>query len=104
MTQQSAHSREGMRRGADAIEDAEGKLRKTRARLDAEQKALAATWKGEGATAFVNVFQRFDQQFVKVLTDLNTIQQKLGDARVTYAANESETVARVNALKGLIND
>ncbi|MFC4052819.1 WXG100 family type VII secretion target [Actinomadura syzygii] len=104
MTDRSTHSRDGMRRGADAIEEAENKLRKTRSRLASEQQALAATWKGDGATAFVNVFQRFDQQFVKVLTDLNTIQQKLGDARVTYAANEAETVARVNALKGLIND
>ncbi|MFC5752121.1 WXG100 family type VII secretion target [Actinomadura rugatobispora] len=103
MTQQSAHSREGMRKGADAIEHAERQLRGTRARLEAEQKALAARWKGEGAMAFVKVYQQFDQQFVKVLTDLNKIQQKLGDARVTYAANEAETAARVNKLTGMIN-
>ncbi|GAA3931810.1 hypothetical protein GCM10023085_11420 [Actinomadura viridis] len=103
MTQQSAHSREGMRKGADAIEHAEKQLRATRARLDAEQKALAGRWKGEGAMAFVKVFQQFDQQFVKVLTDLNNIQRKLGDARVSYAATEAETAARVNKLTSMIN-
>jgi WXG100 family type VII secretion target len=103
VTQQSAHSREGMRKGADAIEEAERRLRGTRSRLEAEQRTLAARWKGEGSMAFVKVYQQFDQQFVKVLTDLNRIQQKLGDARVSYAANEAETTARVNKLTGLIN-
>jgi WXG100 family type VII secretion target len=92
-----------MRKGADAIEEAEQKLRATRKRLTAEAQALSGTWQGDGSRAFVKVFGQFDQQFVKVLTDLNLIQSKLGDARVSYAANEAETVARVNKLTGLIN-
>lgn len=93
-----------MQQAANKIEEAEQKLRKTRSQLTADQTSLAAKWKGEGSMAFVGVFRQFDAQFVKVLTDLNMIQQKLGDARVTYAANEAETTQRVNQLKSLINE
>ncbi|WP_067485721.1 WXG100 family type VII secretion target [Actinomadura hibisca] len=103
MANLSAHSQESMRKAGDAIEDAETRLKRNRQTLTSEQQTLAGQWEGEASRAFVAVFQKFDRQFVKILTDLNTIQQKLGDARVSYAANESETVARVKKLNGLIN-
>ncbi|MDL4772608.1 WXG100 family type VII secretion target [Actinomadura xylanilytica] len=103
MAQTSAHSRESMRKAGDALQKAEDDLRRTRSQLNSEQQSLATRWQGEGSQAFVKVFQQFDEQFVRVLTDLNMIQQKIGDARVKYDANEAETTARVNRLSGLIN-
>lgn len=103
MAPQSAHSQERMQQGAARVHEAHAEIGRIKSALAGHHAELMGQWKGESATKFAQVFQLFDGEFAKVLSDLSVIHEKLVDTRIKYNAAEHEKQARVNNVAGLLN-
>jgi WXG100 family type VII secretion target len=53
--------------------------------------SLEGAWKGEAATAFHSLYQRFETASDKILTDLQTISESLEGAAKKYGHQETST-------------
>lgn len=65
--------------------------------LKSQLGSLEGAWRGEAATAFHQLFERFNAASDKVLADLQTISESLESAAKQYGHNEAETQ---NTFKG----
>ncbi|MFC6882878.1 MULTISPECIES: WXG100 family type VII secretion target [Actinomadura] len=103
MSQQSSVNRQHMQVAAGNVQDAHGQISGVKNQLNGHHAQLQAAWKGESAAAFTQVYNLFENEFAKVLRDLNEIHEKLVHTRVKYQAAEEQKTGRVNQLKGSIN-
>ncbi|MBO2447272.1 WXG100 family type VII secretion target [Actinomadura barringtoniae] len=103
MANQSSVNREHMAQAATKVNDAHGQINGVKNELNAHHSQLQSQWKGESSAAFTEVFGMFQQEFAKVLKDLNDIHEKLVHTKVKYEQAEQEKTQKVNHMKGLVN-
>lgn len=62
--------------------------------------SLEGVWKGQAATAFHALIERFNEASNKILQDLQTIGENLGTAAQQYGAREEESSSNLNKAGG----
>lgn len=103
MAPQTTHSRARMQQAANKIQESAGDIKSIQNQLRGHQGQLTGHWQGQGANAFMRVYQQFDAEFNQVLKDLDIIHQKLVDTRIKYDATEQQTTGNMGRLGGIIN-
>jgi WXG100 family type VII secretion target len=88
---------------ANDVESALGTIRGLQARLTGINDDLAATWKGESATAFGSAYAQFGSDFAIVINALNDIHEKLVSSHVNYNAAESASTEAVSKVAAALN-
>jgi WXG100 family type VII secretion target len=61
--------------------------------LKSQLGGLEGAWRGEAATAFHQLFERFNTASDKVLADLQTISESLATAAKQYGVQEESTTS-----------
>lgn len=61
--------------------------------LKSQLGGLEGAWRGEAATAFHQLFERFNNASDKVLVDLQTISESLDNAAKQYGHQEESTTS-----------
>lgn len=103
MAPQTTHSQSQMDKAAKSIEHAAGVIVRIQQKLQASHGQLMGNWQGQAARTFSLVYKQFDNEFGRVLRDLNVIHEKLVDTRMNYAAMEQRAEDDIRRLGGIIN-
>lgn len=88
---------------ANDVDSALGTIRALQTRLTGINDDLAASWKGEAATAFGNAYAQFSSDFAIVISALNSIQEKLVGSHANYNAAESANTEAVSKITSALN-
>ncbi|MEU5876573.1 WXG100 family type VII secretion target [Spirillospora sp. NPDC047279] len=103
MSQRSAVDRAEMAQAAQRVESAAQDLHKIKGDLASEQQQLQGQWVGEASSAFTKVYTEFDGELSKVIQALETLHEKLSQAKINYEASEQQQTEDVNRLNSLLN-
>lgn len=103
MAQRSAVDRAEMAQAAQRVESAAQDLRKIRGDLSSEQQQLQGQWIGEASSTFTKVYTEFDGELGKVLQALETLHEKMTQAKINYEASEQQQTESVNQINSLLN-
>lgn len=103
MGQQSAVDRHAMKQAAEDIDASANIIKGLQTRLEGHKNELRGKWEGNASMAFETVFNRFNDDFNKVLTALNDMHQSLVQTKITYESNEEITEQAVNKVQNLLN-
>ncbi|KAB2347830.1 WXG100 family type VII secretion target [Actinomadura rudentiformis] len=103
MAQSSSVDRAEMAQAAQRVESAAQDFHKMRGDLSSEQQQLQAKWIGEASTAFTKVYNEFDGELGKVIQALETLHEKMTQAKINYEASEQQQTESVNQLNSLLN-
>ncbi|MFC6880071.1 MULTISPECIES: WXG100 family type VII secretion target [Actinomadura] len=92
-----------MAQAAQRVESAAQDLHKIKSDLGSEHQQLQSQWVGQASSAFTKVYTEFDGELGKVLQALETLHEKLTQAKVNYEASEQQQTEEVNRLNSLLN-
>jgi WXG100 family type VII secretion target len=93
-----------MAQAAQRLEDAVGTTRGIRSQLQSHSGELMSNWSGTAASTFGRVFEEFDQDFNKVITAMQGMQENLVQTRSMYQQTEDQQQATVNKVAGILNN
>lgn len=99
---ESAVNRAAMAQAASQVESAVTVIRGLQSNMNGYNSQLQGGWQGQAATAFANTYEAFNADFAKVLTALQSIQEKLVSTHSTYSSTEETNTSQVNRVAGLI--
>ncbi|MEV4317572.1 WXG100 family type VII secretion target [Actinocrispum sp. NPDC049592] len=68
--------------------------------LRGQLQTVESAWRGDAATAFQQLFERFNTAANKLLNDLGVISESLGTAAKNYGHQEEETKSSANKISG----
>jgi WXG100 family type VII secretion target len=92
-----------MAQAAQDLEASAGVIKGLQGQLEGHKAEVRAAWQGAASNAFENVFNRFNEDFRKVLQALEGMHESLSQTKITYEAKEQaahETVNRVQQMLG----
>ena len=101
-TAESAVNRAAMAVAAQQVESAVTVIRGLQTNMNGYNSQLQGGWQGDASTAFANTYEAFSADFAKVLTALQSIQEKLVGTHATYAATEDTNTSTVNKIQGML--
>jgi len=85
-------------------------VRSTRAEVDGQLKSLqgnveelGAAWKGQAATGFASLMNRWNQDIVKLLTAMDEIADLLDKSGNVHAVNDEEQNSMFNQFNSAVN-
>jgi WXG100 family type VII secretion target len=96
-------SQEAMAQGATKVDDAAAQIQGHIGNLRSEVETMMAGWKGEAASAFVQVHEAFEQQANKINNALRQMHEALVSTHRTYGTQESNQTQTLSGLAGQIN-
>lgn len=103
MAPQSAVDRAAMAQAAQDIDAAANTIRGLQTRLESSKNQLRGNWEGSASMAFEAVFNRFNEDFTRVLNALNGMHESLVQTKITYDAKEEMSQQAVNKVQALLN-
>lgn len=103
MPAESAVNRAAMAQAAVQVEDTLGTVRSLQSTLAGYHSTLMGGWVGQAASAFTTAYTSFNDDFTKVITALQGIQEKLVATRSHYQATEDTQTAAANRVAGMLN-
>jgi WXG100 family type VII secretion target len=92
-----------MAQAAQDIDDSANIIKGLQTRLEDSKNQLRSGWEGDASMAFDAVFNRFNEDFRRVLTALDGMHQSLVQTKITYEAKEQMTHDAVNKVNQLLN-
>lgn len=102
MAGESAVNRQAMATAAQQVESAVTTIRGLQSNMNGYASQLQGGWQGQAASAFNNAYEAFSADFAKVLTALQSIQEKLVGTHGTYAATEDTNTSTVNKIQNML--
>ncbi len=96
-------SQEAMAQGAAKVDEAAGQIQGHISNLRSEVETMMGGWRGEAASAFVQVHDSFEQQANKINTALRQMHEALVATHRTYGTQESDQTQTLSGLAGQIN-
>jgi WXG100 family type VII secretion target len=96
-------SQEAMAQGAIKVDDAATQIQGHISNLRCEVETMMGGWKGEAASAFVQVHDGFEQQANKINNALRQMHEALVSTHRTYGTQESNQTQTLSGLAGQIN-
>ncbi|PKK15635.1 MAG: WXG100 family type VII secretion target [Thermomonospora sp. CIF 1] len=103
MAPQSAVDRAAMAQAAQDIEQSANAIRGMQNQLASAKDQLRSHWEGDASMAFEAVFNRFNEDFSRVLKALDGMHESLVQTRITYEAREEAAQQSVNRVQALLN-
>jgi ESAT-6 family protein len=103
MSGRSSVDRAAMAQAAQDLEASAGVIRGLQGQLEGHKAEVRSAWQGQASTAFENVFNRFNEDFKKVLQALDGMHESLTQTKIVYEAKEQaahETMNRVQQALG----
>ena len=103
MSGTSSVDRAAMAQAAQDLEASAGVIKGLQGQLEGHKAEVRASWQGSASNAFEGVFNRFSEDFRKVLQALEGMHESLSQTKITYEAKEQaahETVNRVQQMLG----
>lgn len=100
MAGESAVDRSAMATAAQQVESAVATVRGLQSRLSGFYGELMSGWQGQAASAFGNVYERFNSDFTTVISALEGIHERLVGTRLKYESAEEQTQAATRAGPG----
>jgi ESAT-6 family protein len=88
---------------AKDVENVEQEIQATVTKLTSDLAPLEASWKGQAATAFHQLKERFLEDADKLNQALSRIAEQLKTASGTYSAQEDEANRSVSSLQSRLN-
>lgn len=102
MAGESAVNRQAMATAAQQVESAVTTIRGLQSNMNGYASQLQGGWQGQAASAFTNAYEAFSADFAKVLTALQSIQEKLVGTHGTYATTEDANTSTVNKIQNML--
>jgi WXG100 family type VII secretion target len=96
-------NQEAMAQGAAKVDDAANQIQGQIQTLRSEIETMMGGWRGEAASAFVQVHDAFEQQAGKINNALRQMHEALVSTHQTYGTNESDQSQSLTGLAGQIN-
>jgi WXG100 family type VII secretion target len=96
-------SQEAMAQGAVKVDDASNQIQGHIANLRSEVETMMGGWRGEAASAFIQVHDSFEQQANKINNALRQMHEALLTTHRTYGQQESTQTSTLSGLAGQIN-
>jgi WXG100 family type VII secretion target len=103
MAGESAVNRASMATAYQQLQDAVDEVRGQQSRLAGYQSDLQAGWKGVASSAFASAYEAFNADFTKVISALQTMQEKMVTTQHRYTVNEQEQAASATRVQNLLN-
>jgi WXG100 family type VII secretion target len=85
------------------LQQAVDQVKAQQTRLGGYQADLEGGWKGNASAAFSSAYQAFNADFTKVISAMQTMQEKLVATEKRYSVNEAEQTASATRVQGLLN-
>jgi WXG100 family type VII secretion target len=92
-----------MAQAAQDIDASANIIKGLQTRLEGSKNQLRGNWEGNASMAFEAVFNRFNEDFNKVLQALNGMHESLVQTKITYDAKEEMSQQAVNKVQALLN-
>jgi WXG100 family type VII secretion target len=92
-----------MAQGAAKVDDAANQIQGHIGNLRSEVETMMGGWKGEAASAFVQVHDAFEQQANKINNALRQMHEALLATHRTYGTQETDQTQSLSGLAGQIN-
>jgi len=102
MAGQSAVDRASMALAAQDIDSSANVIRGLQVQLEDHKNQVRAQWEGQASMGFEQVFNKFNDDFQRVLTALDGMHEALVHTRITYEAREQEAHDAVNRVKQML--
>jgi WXG100 family type VII secretion target len=96
-------SQEAMAQGAAKVDEAANQIQGHINNLRTEVETMMGGWRGEAASAFVQVHDSFEQQAARINNALRQMQEALVSTHRTYGTQESTQTQTLSGLAGQIN-
>ncbi|HLV72929.1 MAG TPA: WXG100 family type VII secretion target [Vulgatibacteraceae bacterium] len=103
MGNQSAVDRAAMQQAADDIDASANVIKGLQTQLESHKQQVRASWEGNASMAFETVFNRFNEDFRKVLRALEGMHESLVQTKITYESKEEMAEQAVNKVQALLN-
>lgn len=103
MGNQSAVDRAAMDQAAQDIDASANVIKGLQTQLEGHKQQVRASWEGNASMAFEQVFNRFNEDFNKVLRALEGMHQSLVQTKITYESREEMSEQAVNKVQSLLN-
>ncbi|MCW2886848.1 MAG: hypothetical protein QOE54_4199 [Streptosporangiaceae bacterium] len=103
MAGESAVDRHAMALAAQDIDGSANIIRGLQTQLEGHKAQVRSQWEGNASMAFETVFNRFNDDFQKVLNALDGMHQALVHTKITYEAKEQEAHEAVNRVHQLLS-
>lgn len=95
-------NRTAMATAAQQVESAVSVIQGLQTQMNGYTAQLQGGWQGQAATTFQQTYEAFAADFSKVLTALQSIQEKLVGTQGTYTSTEETNVSTVSRVAGML--
>jgi WXG100 family type VII secretion target len=96
-------SQEAMAQGATRVDEAAQQIQGLITNLRSEVETMMGGWRGEAASAFVQVHDAFEQQANRINSALRQMYEALIATHRTYGTQETTQTQSLSGLAGQIN-
>ena len=96
-------SQEAMAQGAAKVDEAAMQIQGLIGQLRSEVETMMGGWRGEAASAFIQVHDAFEQQANRINNALRQMHEALLATYRTYGTQESTQTQSLTGLAGQIN-
>ncbi|HET6877269.1 MAG TPA: WXG100 family type VII secretion target [Jatrophihabitans sp.] len=96
-------SQEAMAQGAAKVDEAAMQIQGHITNLRSEVETMMGGWRGEAASAFVQVHEAFEQQANRINNALRQMHEALLATNRTYGTQETNQTQTLSGLAGQIN-
>jgi len=100
---ESSVDRTAMNQAAQDIDASANVIRGLQVQLEGHKTELRSHWEGSASMAFEQVFNRFNEDFRRVLKALEGMHQNLVDTKISYESKEEMAREGVNKVQQLLS-
>lgn len=96
--------RVAMAQAAQDVDDSATLIKGLQTRLESHRGDLSAHWEGQANMAFNSVFDRFQQDFNRVIRALEGMHEALVGTKISYDSKEEMSREAANEVMRLLNN
>jgi WXG100 family type VII secretion target len=100
---ESSVDRAAMKKASEDIDASANVIRGLQGQLEGHKSELRAHWEGSASMAFEQVFNRFNDDFKRVLRALEGMHESLVQTKITYESKEQQAQEAVNKVQQLLS-
>lgn len=100
---QSAVDRAAMAQAAQDIDHSANIIRGLQGQLEGHKQQVRSQWEGNASMAFETVFNRFNEDFTKVLKALDGMHESLVQTKIVYESREQDAHEAVNRVHQMLS-
>ena len=99
----SSVDRAAMHKAAQDLDASANVIRGLQVQLEGHKSELRSHWEGNASMAFEQVFNRFNDDFKRVLRALDGMHESLVQTKITYESKEQEAHEAVNKVQQMLS-